>query len=62
MIMRSIVARARVECSSSRVAMKEGHMPPSSLRQAPWLLHISTCAPKPPSSLKSRYVGTSMAV
>ena len=60
MIMRSIVARPRVECSSSRVAMKEGHMPPSSFRQAPWLLQPSTWRAKPPSAEKSMYVGTSM--
>ena len=40
---RSVLARPRVTSSSSRVTRKEGHIaPPSSLRQAPLLLHIST--------------------
>src|SRR5215510_2040189 len=50
-------ARPRVECSSSRVAMYEGHMVPSSvLRHTPTPLHISTAAAKPPWLPKSSRV------
>src|SRR5262245_54563233 len=54
---RSALARPRVECSSSRVAMYDGHMVPSSfLRQTPTPLHISTAAAKPPCAEKSSSV------
>src|SRR6266850_7117635 len=54
---RSALARPRVECSSSRVAMYEGHIVPSSfLRQTPTPLHISTDAAKPPWAEKSSRV------
>src|SRR5512138_373144 len=54
---RSALARPRVECSSSRVAMYEGHIVPSSfLRQTPTPLHISTAAVKPPWAPKSSSV------
>ena len=54
---RSAFARPRVECSSSRVAMYEGHIVPSSvLRHAPTPLHISTAAAKPPCVEKSSSV------
>ena len=54
---RSALARPRVECSSSFVAMYDGHMVPSSvLRQAPTPLHISMDAANPPCSEKSRSV------
>src|SRR6516164_11761719 len=40
---RRVLARPRVRCCSSLVAGNEGHMtPPSRVRQAPLLLHIST--------------------
>ena len=46
---RSTLARPRVECFSSRVAMYDGHIVPSSvLRQAPSPLHMSTAPPMPP--------------
>ena len=46
---RSTLARPRVECASSRVAMYDGHIVPSRvLRQAPTPLHASTARPKPP--------------
>ena len=52
---RSALARPRVECSSSRVAMKLGHMVPSvRLRQMPAPLHISTARVKPWSLRKAR--------
>ena len=45
---RSMLARPRVLCSSSRVAMKLGHMAPVvSLRQTPAPLHISTAVAIP---------------
>src|SRR6266571_2453275 len=48
---RSVFARPRVTSFSSRVAMYDGHIVPSSfLRQAPTPLHISTARPKPPYS------------
>src|SRR5262245_33127446 len=54
---RSALARPRVECSSSRVAMYEGHIVPSSFfRHTPTPLHISTAAAKPPCSEKSSSV------
>ena len=54
---RSALARPRVECSSSFVAMYDGHIVPSSvLRQAPTPLHISIEAAKPPCSEKSSKV------
>src|SRR5262247_1709306 len=54
---RSALARPRVECSSSFVAMYEGHIVPSIvLRQAPTPLHISIDAAKPPCSAKSSRV------
>src|SRR2546421_5662263 len=54
---RSALARPRVECSSSFVAMYEGHIVPSRvLRQAPTPLHISIDAAKPPCSEKSSRV------
>jgi hypothetical protein len=47
---RSMLARPRVECCSSRVAMYDGHIVPSSvLRHAPRPLHISTAPAKPPT-------------
>ena len=46
---RSRLARPRVECSSSLVAMNDGHMvPTSSLRQTPAPLQSSTAPAKPP--------------
>src|SRR5690349_213633 len=46
---RSVFARPRVRCSSSRVTRKLGHIvPASNLRQWPLLLHISTALAKPP--------------
>src|SRR4030095_835872 len=46
---RSVLARPRVTCSSSRVTRKLGHIvPASNLRQWPLLLHISTALAKPP--------------
>src|SRR5215471_3378851 len=60
---RSALARPRVECSSSFVAMYDGHMVPSSvLRQAPTPLHISIAAANPPCSEKSRSVFGSQVV
>src|SRR5262249_22583948 len=57
---RRALARPRVECSSSSVAMYEGHMVPSSfIRQTPIPLHISTAAAKPPWPEKSRSVSGS---
>src|SRR5258705_11837350 len=54
---RSALARPRVECSSSRVAMYDGHMVPSSFfRHTPTPLHISTAAAKPPWAEKSSRV------
>src|SRR5215470_6364403 len=54
---RNALALPRVECSSSRVPMYDGHMVPSSfLRHSPMPLHISTARTKPPCSLKSRVV------
>src|SRR5438445_11701621 len=54
---RSALARPRVECSSSFVAMYDGHIVPSSvLRHAPTPLHISIDAAKPPCSEKSSKV------
>src|SRR5215831_5971002 len=54
---RSALARPRVECSSSRVAMYEGHIVPSSFfRQTPTPLHISTAAANPPCDEKSSRV------
>src|SRR5262245_57811249 len=54
---RSALARPRVECSSSFVAMYEGHILPSSfLRHSPTPLHISTAAAKPPCAEKSSRV------
>ena len=58
---RSRLARPRVECSSSRVAIKEGHIVPSSLRQAPIPLHISTAPAKSASSEKSNVAGKDWA-
>ena len=56
---RSTLARPRVECASSRVAMYEGHIVPSPvLRQAPTPLHASTARPKPPLP-KSKWLGGS---
>src|SRR5512134_2778519 len=55
--LRKALARPRVECSSSRVPMYDGHMVPSSfLRHSPMPLHISTARAKPPCSLKSKVV------
>src|ERR1051325_195159 len=52
---RSVFARPRVRCTSSRVARYDGHIvPASNLRQWPLLLHISTALSKPPHSLQSR--------
>ena len=60
---RSRLARPRVECSSSRVTMKEGHMAPSNLRQAPCPLHCSSAPARPPSARKSSTVaGVSLTV
>ena len=59
---RSALARPRVECSSSSVAMYEGHIVPSSFfRQTPIPLHISTAPAKPPCPEKSRSVSGSHA-
>ena len=57
MAARRRLARPLVECSSSRVAMKEGHMVPSGLRQAPMPLHISMAPSNPSWSEKSSWVG-----
>ena len=60
---RSALARPRVECSSSFVAMYEGHMVPSSvLRHTPTPLHSSTAPAKPPWPEKSRSVVGSQVV
>src|SRR5712692_8720363 len=54
---RSALARPRVECSSSFVAMYEGHIVPSSFfLHSPTPLHISTAAAKPPCAEKSSSV------
>jgi hypothetical protein len=54
---RSVLARPRVECASSRVTMYDGHIVPSRfLRQRPTPLHISTARPKPSCSEKSNVV------
>src|SRR5471032_3598571 len=46
---RSVLARPRVRCFSSRVTRNEGHIvPASNLRQWPLLLHISTAFASPP--------------
>jgi hypothetical protein len=46
---RSVFARPRVRCCSSRVARKEGHITSASnFRQLPLLLHISTAPSRPP--------------
>ena len=46
---RSVLARPRVRCTSSRVTRKDGHIvPASNFRQWPLLLHISTAFAKPP--------------
>ena len=59
---RSAFARPRVECSSSFVAMYDGHIVPSSfLRQTPTPLQSSTAAAKPPWPEKSRRVVGSQA-
>src|ERR1700732_2824102 len=58
---RSVLARPRVTSRSSRVTRKLGHMaPPSDLRQAPLLLHISTAPNNPP--LAPGYADQSSAV
>ena len=50
-------ARPRVVCSSSRVAMYEGHIAPMlSFRHAPTPLHISIAPANPPSLRKSMRV------
>src|SRR5229473_4868823 len=55
---RSVLARPRVKCCSSRVTRYDGHMvPASNLRQWPLLLHISTALSYPPHSLQSSTVG-----
>src|SRR5690625_4892726 len=52
----SALARPRVECSSSRVTMKLGHMTPLvNLRHAPLPLQSSTDRAKPPSADRSSY-------
>ena len=49
MVSRRTLARPRVECCSSRVAMYDGHIVPSSvLRHAPRPLHISMAPATPP--------------
>src|SRR5205807_9885729 len=59
---RRALARPRVECFSSRVAMYDGHMvAPVSLRHSPLPLHISMSVAIPPSRLQSRLVLISMA-
>src|SRR5262249_37937474 len=46
---RSVLARPRVRCTSSRVTRNEGHIvPASNLRQWPLLLHIPTGLATPP--------------
>src|SRR5262249_29182571 len=46
---RSVLARPRVKCTSSRVTRNDGHIvPASNLRQCPLLLHISAALAKPP--------------
>src|SRR3990170_1578565 len=56
---RSVLARPRVRCFSSRVARYEGHMvPASNLRQWPLLLHISTALSRPPHSDQSSTVSS----
>ena len=48
---RSVLARPRVLSFSSPVTRNDGHItPPSSLRQAPLLLHISTAPCIPPAA------------
>ena len=47
---RSVLARPRVTCVSSRVTRYDGHITPASkARQVPLLLHISTAPSMPPS-------------
>src|SRR5262249_6045431 len=54
---RSALARPRVLCSSSFVAIYEGHMVPSSfLRHTPSPLHVATDAANPPCAEKSSSV------
>src|SRR5260370_36887661 len=46
---RSVLARPRVRCTSSRVTRNDGHIvPASNLRQWPLLLHMSAALAKPP--------------
>src|SRR5215470_18952333 len=54
---RRALARPRVECCSSRVAMYDGHIvAPVSLRHSPLPLHMSMAVANPPSRLQSRLV------
>lgn len=54
---RSAFARPLVECSSSRVAMYEGHIAPElTFRHAPTPLHRSIAPANPPSAFQSSFV------
>ena len=57
---RNRFARPRVECSSSRVTMNEGHIPPVSFRHAPCPLHCSAARAIPPSTDQSNVVGMTL--
>ena len=60
---RRTLALPLVECCSSRVARKEGHIaPPESFLHAPLLLHISTAPLKLPQEDQSNSVGNSSVV
>ena len=51
------LARPRVECSSSRVAMYDGHITPDVLlRHSPMFMHRSAAARMPPTTSKSSCV------
>ena len=52
-----------VECTSSLVAIYEGHIAPAlSFLQAPTPIHFSTAPSKPPSSLKSKTVSIDLSL
>src|SRR3989442_11485741 len=59
-LFRSALARPRVECSSSFVAMYDGHIVPSSfLRHSPTPLHISTATKDEEQDRKSTRLNSS---
>ena len=56
---RRALARPRVECRSSLVARKDGHITPGlRFRHVPLLLHMSTAGEKPPHAPQSSDVGS----